>query len=234
MVQTVTDSSYGREHGTYRYKGKEYDCNCDEQIQLRKHYLVANIPTQYQQLDFADYHGDPDIGEAIADYLEHWPTVRAAGIGIEFSSERLGTGKTFCATFVGKELVKRGEIVYFTPFKEVLSAYQDEDRNDLEARMRDSTVLILDEVIPPWTTAQKHFFAEKFEELIRHRTNFNLPTIMTTNLSEEGLASEYPRPYSLLQAKQTRITVDGDDYRLGDIGMENIELAMNGEVRPIT
>lgn len=160
--------------------------------------------------------------------------MRAAGIGIELTSKRLGTGKTFCATYVGKELVKLGERVYFTPFKSVLSAYEKEHLNGIESYMRDSTVLILDELIPPWTEAQKHFFAERFEDLIRHRTNFNLPTIMTTNLTEEELEHTYPRPYSLLQAKQTRMVIEGEDFRLGNIGLENIELAMNGEVRPIT
>jgi DNA replication protein DnaC len=232
--QTVSPTSYGREYGTYKFRGETYDCNCDEQIQLRKHYLVANIPTQYQQLDFREYSGDSDIKEAIADYLGHWPTVKAAGIGIEFTSPRLGTGKTFCATFVGKELVKKGEAVYFAQFREVLNAYEKENGNGLEAKMMNTTVLILDELIPPWTQKQGHFFAEKFETLIRHRTNFNLPTIMTTNLTEEELAETYPRPYSLLSAKQTRIVIDGDDYRLANLGMENVELAMNGEVRPIT
>jgi DNA replication protein DnaC len=232
--QVANANSYGREYGTYKYRGKEHDCDCDEQMQLRKHYLVANIPTQYQELDFADYSGTDEVKEEVEGYLKDWAGYKGVGVGVEFTGVKLGTGKTFMATHIGKELIKLGEAVYFTQFREVLSAYEKEYVNGLESLMRDTTVLILDEVIPPFSEKSSAFFAHKFEELIRHRTNFNLPTIMTTNLPEEKLRKEYPRPYSLLEAKQIRVVVDGDDARESRIGFENIEIAQAGEKRPIT
>lgn len=234
--EQVTTGVYGFENGTYKFRGEEWECDCQTQMALRKHYLLANIGDQYFKLDWADYDGSEDVRESVNSYLEKWPSFKANGMGMEFSSTGLGTGKTFAATHIGKELIKRGERVFFVPFLEVISAltHQAENAAVIERKLKETTVVILDEVIPPRSEAQGVLFADKFEEVVRHRTNFNLITIMTTNLTEEQLKKTYPRPYSLLCAKQWRVEFDGKDARMGKIDMENIELAMNDEVRPIT
>lgn len=169
-------------------------------------------------------------------FLDKWQSFKLHGMGLEFSSPNLGVGKTFAATHVGKELIKRSEKVMFMPFLEIIGLLGREAdfRTTAEDRLRDTTVLILDEVVPPISVAQGNFFSTKFEELIRHRTNFNRVTIMTTNLTPDRLHEHYPRTYSLLEAKQLRIEMGGKDARQDYIGMENIELVANGEVRPIT
>jgi DNA replication protein DnaC len=226
----------GWENGTYRFRGEEHNCDCDTQKLLRMHYFAANIGDQYQRLDWRDYTGSEEVKKAVSTYLEKWERFRINGMGLEFASPKLGVGKTFAATYVGKELIKRGENVFFIPFLEVISTLskQHADHEELERRLYDSTVLILDEVIPPWTAPQQQLFAGKFEELIRNRTNFNKVNIMTTNLTEDALYEHYPRTYSLLTAKQVRVVLDGADARQGKIADENLELVMNDEVRPIT
>jgi DNA replication protein DnaC len=157
-------------------------------------------------------------------------------MGLEFGGVGLGVGKTFGATYVGKELIKRGERVFFIPFLEVISLFQkeEEDRRDLERTLKETTVIVLDEVLGSSSSAQGQLFSSKFEELIRHRTNHNLVTIITTNLTAETLDELYPRTYSLLAAKQLRIDMTGIDRRRADIAWENLELLANKEVRPIT
>ncbi len=56
---------------------------------------------------------------------------------------------------------------------------------------------------------------------------------MTTNLTPDALRDHYPRPYSLLEAKQLRIEMAGSDARKNFISLENIELVANGECRPL-
>lgn len=235
-TQKIAPGVYGFENGTYRFRGKEYDCDCQRQIELRKHYLLAHIGDQYLRLDWRDYDGPESVKESVALYLDKWTGFKLNGMGIEFTSPMLGVGKTFAATYVGKELIKRGERVYFKPFLEIISLYdQDPDyRRREEERLRDTTVLILDEVVPPITTAQGQLFSAKFEELIRHRQNFNRVTIMTTNLPPDKLRKTYERTYSLLEAKQMRIEMHGRDAREEKIAWENLELVANDEVRPFT
>ena len=132
--------------------------------------------------------------------------------------------------------MKRGERVYFLSFSQMVGVYSlsPDDRRAEEQRLRECSVLVLDEVVAPNTEAQSHLFSSKFEELIRDRTNFNRVTIMTTNLKPERLHDIYPRTYSLLEAKQYRVIMDGEDARQGTVKQRNLQMANLGEVRPIT
>lgn len=227
---------YGREYGTYTIDGVEYPCDCDEQINLRKHYLLANIGDQYMRLNWERDYRDEEVKDAVQAYLDAWPNLKLQGMGLEFTGPKLGVGKTFAATHVGKELTKLGERVYFLPFYEMVGVFQYpmEERRPIEQRLAECTVLVLDEVIAPNTEAMSRLFSGMFEELIRTRTNHNRVTIMTTNLTPEKLHDIYPRTYSLLTAKQLRIEMDGEDARELIVKPRNLKMVLNQEVRPIT
>lgn len=233
--QSVGIEHYGRENGRYRYKGRTYPCDCEMQIALRKHYLVANIGKQYQTLDWRNYHISEAVRDSVEQYLDHWAGYLRLGMGLEFYSKSLGTGKTWAATAVGKFLIQRGQMVYFIAFGDLLTAYDDgHDVSDLEERLRTTTYLIIDEIKAPDTERQRTFFSQRLETIIRHRTNFNLPNITTTNMTPSEMWADYPRIYSLLEPKQTRIEMPGSDIRLaGDLKNINQELVKNNEVAPI-
>lgn len=198
--------------------------------------MLANIGDQYMRLDWRRDYRDEDVKDAVQTYVDAWSTLKLQGMGLEFTSPKLGVGKTFAATHVGKELIKRGERVYFLPFYEMVGVYAlpVEERREREERLLNSTVLVLDEVVAPNTEAQSFLFSGKFEELIRTRTNFNRVTIMTTNLVPHKLHEIYPRTYSLLEAKQYRVIMDGEDARQGTVKEKNLDMASMGEIRPIT
>lgn len=229
----VDEDNWGWENGTYRYKGEEHDCDCDFQRALFRQYLFANIPEQYMRLNWADYTGSPEVLEPVATYLEKWQSFRDNGMGMMFMSENLGVGKTFAATHIGKELTKRGIHVYYTPFIKVVDTYMQADREEIEDRLFDTQVLILDEVMRPYGN-QQPLFAMKFENLVRYRTDHNLPTIVTTNMEPDELHETFPRVYSLLEAKQWLVVLRGEDARRKIIADENLEIALNNEIRPIT
>jgi DNA replication protein DnaC len=223
-----------REWGQYKLDGQWYDCHCEYQISLRKHYLLANIPDQYMRLSWErDFFGDPAAQDAVTLYLSKWSAFKLNGMGIEFAGKELGVGKTFAATTIGKELVKLREDVFFMPFHQMLHAMRYEEQDILD-RLENVNVLILDEVLPPPNEALRSVMANHFESMIRNRTNYNGVTIMTTNMTEADMNEEYPRVYSLLSAKQMRVDLNGNDARQGMTGKRNLELIMNGEVRPIT
>jgi len=187
------------------------------------------------KLGLDNYYGDEDALAAAQAYLEKWSNFRKHGMGMGFYSKTQGTGKTFLACYLARELVKRGESVYYIYFRKVVNTYElsYDARKDEEDRLRDCTVLILDEIARPVSEAQCALFAEKFEELIRHRSNYNKVTIVTTNLTPEELDEIYPRTSSLLAAKEQSIKVNGNDVRKEGVWNVNKELVENGEVRPI-
>lgn len=214
--------------------GEEHTCDCESQVMLRKHYLLANIPDQYMRLDWErDFSGDEKAKEAVALYLNKWPAFKQNGMGIEFAGTGLGLGKTFAATTLGKELVKRREDVLFLPFNQMLHAMRYEEDYIL-SRLDTVNVLILDEIQPPPNAQLAAIMADRFESVIRNRTNYNGVTIMTTNMEETQVQSEYPRVYSLLRAKQIRVELSGKDARQDLVAKQNLELILNGETRPIS
>jgi DNA replication protein DnaC len=220
-----------RQQGRYTYKGKTYSCDCDQQIALRRHYLLAHIPDWYMRLDWTDYDGAAQ--DTVSEYLHKWQTAKHMGMNLKLYGP-IGVGKTFAATYIAKELVKRGERAYFIPFEEVVSLYQRSHYEAVDQQLKRAVVLVLDELSKPTSLAQQEFFAMKFEELIRHRTNYNLPTIITTNLNDDELHHHYPRPYSLLAHKVIDAPIEGDDARMDKSYRWNRELWEQDEVRPIT
>lgn len=222
-----------RNYGTYRYKGTFFNCICDEQIQLYKHYLLASIPTQYQRLSLEDWQGDDAPIEVVRNYLDHWMSFKSHGMGLEFYSRNLASGKTYLACEIGKALIKRHEKVIFVPFNQMITAFRYNEQ-ELIDKLYNTTVLILDEIIAPPHDNLASIFAERFEDIIRNRTNYNGVCICTTNLTPSELHHHYPRTYSLLEAKQIRVEMpNGEDARMGFIAKRNLEMAINSELPPL-
>ncbi len=226
---------YDWEPSTYRYGETDVPCDCEDQIALFRHYVLARIPEEYMRLDETDYYGD---AQALADtivYLENWDGYKQHGMGCNFHSKKQGTGKTFLATLIGRELIKQREKVFFINFFDMVSTYQMpyEDRKQAIERLRNVTVLILDEVGKSVSSAQRDFIEGEFEALIRYRSNYTRVTIITSNIEPDELDKEYPRVYSLLSAKQKTMKVNGGDARRVGILDKNEELALNGETRSI-
>lgn len=217
----------------YLYKEEWHECQCQEQIALFARYLLAGIPDQYMRLDWNEYQGSIEAREFVDDYLTKWKAYRKNGFGVEFGGPNMGIGKTFAATHLGKELIKKRQRVYFTSFVEMVAAFSRSDAEQIEDRLRMTPYVILDEIAEPSSERQAHFYHTQFEAMIRHRSNYGMPTIITTNLTTEGLEEYYPRTYSLLAANQTRIDMDGENFRT-QMGIIRLELIANEETRPIT
>jgi DNA replication protein DnaC len=229
----VAPHVHGWINGTYKFKGQTFPCDCAQQMNLRKHYLRAGIGDQYMRLDWADYDGDDDLTETVALYLDKWENFRIMGMGLTLRGPQ-GSGKTFAATHIGKELIKRGMDVHFTSFNRVVGAYAKPNAEAIERKLQQTGLLILDELTPADSGPQAYLFARRFEELIRQRTDFNLPTIITTNLSDSDLLEEYQRAYSLLAAKQISLAIEQDDARRLKVAKLNLQRVGKGETPPIT
>lgn len=222
-------------NGVYRFQGREVSCDCSEQYLLRSHYLLANIPDQYIRLDWKrDFNGSDEIKSNIEFFIDKWSGFKINGMGVELAGKALGTGKTFAATTIGKELVKRGEKVFFLPFNQMLTAMRHNDEKILQ-KLDTFNVLILDEVQPPPDQpVLRNIFQDRFESIIRNRTNYNGVTIITTNMTQDEWEEHYPRIYSLYLPKRQLIEMKGQDARQSQIVKENLELIANEEVRPIS
>lgn len=227
--------------GHYLLDGQRFECPDDDyghpMLRLAKLYWLSWIPLQYQYLDWSEYP-HAEAKEEIDMYIENFRRIRLTGMGFTIYGKGLGVGKTWAATHILRELVKQGHTGHFVQFLSTAGYYKLEDQAERQfftKRVLESEVLVLDEVKPALSSAQRDFLEEKLEEIVRTRTNANFPTIVTSNLTDREFEKEYPRVYSLLAAKNAPVELKGADARRGDEIWQRVAgLAMKGESRPIT
>ena len=110
--------------------------------------------------------------------------------------------------------------MYFTSFYEILDVYQQpyEERQVTEQLLRDTGVLVLDEIGTAMiSVAQHEHYALQLGLLIRHRVSNNAVTIITTNMMPDRLEEVYPRTFSLLAHREWDIEVGPvPPNRIGD------------------
>lgn len=227
--------------GHYFYQGERFECPEDDyghpMLRLAKLYWLSFIPLQYQLLLWDEYpHADAKI--EIDEYVANFKRMRLTGVGLTIVGKKLGVGKTWAATHILREIVKQGYDGHFAQFMSVKSYFELDNKDEREFlinRARTAEILVLDEVKAPFSNAQRDFFEDKLEDILRSRTNMNFPTIVTSNMLDDDFQRDYPRCYSLLSGKNITLELDGIDARvLGDVWENNAALAKRGESRPIT
>jgi DNA replication protein DnaC len=222
----------------YNLDGLTFECDCEIQRILQRHYFASNIGREYHDICLHHFEG-PDregIVPVVLEYIEKFEDNFHFGLGLTFSGT-VGTGKTFAMNCVLKELVKQGRNVYFVSFEELIniwgrSYHDNEARLLLEKRLKTAEVLGLDELRTDARNAGG-FLANGLDSVIRHRTSNLLPTLVTTNMSKDQEKKEFTKVFSLLAAKNNRVETHGHDRRMAEVRRRNFELKQLGERRPV-
>ena len=122
-----------------------------------------------------------DDARAFADAPEGWILLSGAS----------GCGKTHIAAAIVNAILARGEPALFVVVPDLLdhlrSAYQpgaEVGYDELFERVRNAPVLVLDDL---GTQAPTPWAQEKLFQLINHRFNSRLPTVVTTNLAPDQI-----------------------------------------------
>jgi DNA replication protein DnaC len=134
------------------------------------------VPREQEQ-----YRRCVDDARAFADAPEGWLLLSGAS----------GCGKTHIAAAIVNRILERGDPALFVVVPDLLdhlrSAYQpgaEIGYDELFERVRNAPVLVLDDL---GTQAPTPWAQEKLFQLINHRFNMRLPTVVTTNLLPEQI-----------------------------------------------
>lgn len=222
----------------YRLDFTKYDCDCEVQKLLQRHYFAANIGREYHDICLKDFEGvdRSTVVPTVTEYIDNFDDNFHYGLGLTFSGP-FGTGKTFAMTCVLKELVKQGRSVYATTFEELIniwgsSYHDDKSRLLLETRLKTAEVLGLDELRTDGRNAGG-FLSNGLDSVIRHRTSNLLPTLVTTNMTSQDEQNEFTKVFSLLSARNERVTTHGHDRRMAEVRRRTYELRERHERRAV-
>lgn len=229
-----------------------YSCPCPDQYLLGWNFLAAGIGDAYQRLDWPDLYETDDTESLVfaLDYLEHAENYFKAGVGLYLYGPQ-GTGKSSLACLILKKaIVERGVKGYFTSFAHMFSAlmegFDDPDvRKWFDSRVRNAGLLVVDDVGREYGRKKQAVAGEGMkegpsaaaktlmDEVLRHRVASSLPTIVTTNLTPDDIATEYGgNVLGLLYERSLDYEVQGRNFR--QRAKERlIEEAQQGLRRPV-
>lgn len=224
--------------GSYVWRGRIIQCDCEYQLQLHKWYLSSGIGLTYQRLDFDDYTGPTSALDGITKYLDRREQFLNRGVGMYLVGS-YGTGKTMLANLVLKELVKDGLTCWSTTFAQTVEMFTAgwSDKTEKEYFQRkfiQSRVLLLDDVGRELRGTKLALAETTFDAILRQRVQAGRTTFITTNMTPADLEQGYGSAIlSLIREKSLEQVFSGNDFRV-EANDREISEVIKGEVRPIS
>jgi DNA replication protein DnaC len=221
--------------GSYRLDGEDRECDCREQKGLHLLYNAARLPSLYQSIGPKDIwdHLRPYMPE-LEDYMAGLPLARRYGKGLLLHGTQ-GTGKTYLLSLVLKRAAKAGYDTRFARFPDLwmdwAESWKDAVAQKRFTEMKQAHFLLLDDVLSDGRN-RSGYLESGLEAVVRHRHDWQLPTLVTTNMSPGQLADEFPRVWSILGGTVQVIRVEGPDQRPNRLRQMD-ELIRDGETLPI-
>ena len=192
--------------------------------------VIGAIPAgMRERMTFKKFHtdgqgrlsdGQRQTLRGVKSYVQRWANNPDGWLNLCGS---YGVGKTHLAVAAAAERESRGDDVFFATAADLLdylrAAFAPDSgiaHDDLLDRIKNADVLVLDDMGAERSTP---FAEDKLFQIINHRYEERLPTIITTSHFVEEVAAARPRIASRLQDRMAvhEIPIEAPDYRQGNV-----------------
>lgn len=195
------------------------ECTCaagQARIQraIARRFGAAQLPPEYRTYPWRDHPDRAAVASVLRwaddpkDYPDahHWLLVYGAN----------GVGKTTMVGGLAAEMVEAGDSVIFRPMPELLADVRatfgkPDEQEALRQMLRRTGRLFLDDM---GTEIPRDWVGEFLYEVLNHRHNQHLTTVITTNLDLDEMADYFgPRIWGRVKRMAEPIEMDGEDLR---------------------
>jgi len=146
-------------------------------------YYDANIPVKYWGLEMlVHFNGDSSLMEEYNRLAKDIKAIYKNGVSICLAG-RYGIGKTMMATNVLKRALEKGYSGLYLNLNDILSSMKSKESYAARKEIITTDFLIVDEFDPRYmaTESASDFYGRMLEDILRNRSQNNLPLILCTN-----------------------------------------------------
>ncbi len=190
---------------------------------LTDKFEKCGIPPRYRKASFEALGRDgcpEDVRELAVEayqYAKNLEENLARGKGLLFFGE-VGRMKTTLAVCIAREAIEQGKTVYFISMPELLDKLitmsKNKDSQELlrfQHKIEDVPLLILDDFGAEYPN---DWVLNKVDSVITHRYNYEVSTIITTNMLPGEIKARYvQRVYDRLRSTNKALGTSGDSLR---------------------
>lgn len=199
------------------------ECECLKKVMRYVSYKLSGIGKEYWDLEKSDWYGDNQALMTTGLYITQIVKAKEDGYGLIYHGTN-GRGKTFLSTLILKEALKKKYSAYIITVSELMKTIKGtfdrnyeraEENKEMYDKIRDVDFLVLDNMNSEYCPKNNaDFNISEFDVLFRYRARECMPTIITSNYSEEEFKENYGKSIeSLLSGKNKYVNVGGEDFR---------------------
>lgn len=208
--------------GYIKKDGDALDCECHKKYATYVRLKLTGVDEEYWDLTIDDWQSDQKAKQEILSYISNLENAYKNGLSLCLSGPH-GTGKTLGSIIILKEAQKKYK-TFFITLAELLDEVKksfDKQHDELDEfhqwydKVKSADFLVLDDLGGEYAPSDfGKYAASQCDLLFRFRRRNNLPTILTTNLTQEEFLVRYGSALkSIINSRFKIIVVSGQDYR---------------------
>lgn len=193
--------------------GKPIACECKERERAERRRLQLHELSNLNELKKKTFENFiPDVSPAVHEAFDEARRYAEDPDGWLLLIGKVGSGKTHLAAAIANRSLARGSLVLFSTAADLLDHLRiaflpsaTEVYDQVFIKMREAELLVIDDLgaekSSPWAN-------EKLFQLLNYRYNYNMPTVITSNVSGLQGIDERIRSRLTDSSLVTRVTID--------------------------
>jgi len=184
-------------------------CSCMKILKYISALTYSKLPSDYWTLSLDELEVETQNKKLVSDFIKNLDNAISRGLGIMFSSEQRGIGKTALICEIGKAALIKRYNVYYQIAQNIIDDKFTEEQNIIK-RIKECDVLIIDE-LDKIAMKQESNIPKQLESLLREILPNHKTILIGTNYTENEVEEKF-KIISLIKRYIEILPMQGKDY----------------------